>query len=84
MEARRARGSERAKQMAKSIKVKNVTVTICLAVEEGLDAVDGGKWLLMCEDHGSILQDTNKSRLWSNAREVETWCGRCRNEMAVA
>ena len=70
--------------MYKSIKVDNVTVTICLAIEEGLDPVDGGKWLLMCEQHGSILQDTNRSRLWSNAVDVKNWCGQCAKELVAA
>ena len=70
--------------MAKSIKVNNVTVTLCLAAEEGLDPIDGGKWLLMCEDHGSIVQDTNKARLWANALEVKSWCGSCQKEMVAA
>jgi hypothetical protein len=58
----------------KSKKVGNATVTICLTEDEGLCVADGGKWLLMCEDHGSILQDTNKTRLWAHADEVAEWC----------
>ena len=55
-----------------------VTVTMCLAEDEGLSIDDGGKWVLMCESHGGIAQDTNKRRLWSNADEVSEWCEECR------
>lgn len=68
----------------KSKKVGNVIVTICLTEDEGLCIADGGKWLLMCETHGFIVQDTNKARLWSNANEVIDWCDGCKNELAVA
>lgn len=67
----------------KSKKVKDVIVTLCLTEDEGLCVEDGGKWLLMCETHGGILQDTNKSRLWESADEVADWCAECR-EMASA
>ena len=68
--------------MIKTKKVGNVKVTLCLTEEEGLCVADGGKWLLMCEDHGFILQDTNKSRLWSNANEVSNWCTVCKTKEA--
>ena len=58
----------------KSKKVKGFTVTICSTESEGLCVEDGGKWVLMCEEHGSIVQDTNKNRLWSHASEVSDWC----------
>ncbi len=57
---------------------ETVTVTICLTEDEGLDINDGGKWLLICEDHSSIIQDTNKRRLWGSADEVSDWCEMCR------
>jgi hypothetical protein len=68
----------------KSKKVGNVIVTICLTEDEGLCVEDGGKWLLMCESHGSILQDTNKNRLWGNADEVADWCETCKIEKVGA
>jgi hypothetical protein len=68
----------------KSKKVGNVTVTICLTEDEGLCVQDGGKWLLMCEDHGFILQDSNKARLWGSADEVTDWCERCKDAKAGA
>ena len=58
----------------KSKKVKGFTVTIVPTESEGLDIRDGGKWVLMCEEHGSIIQDSDKNRLWSNASEVAQWC----------
>jgi len=67
---------------AKSKKVlvgdEYVTVSICLTEDEGLDINDGGKWLLMCEAHGFILQDTNHRRLWKWADAVEEFCDHCR------
>jgi hypothetical protein len=60
-----------------------VTVSICLTEEEGLDINDGGKWLLICEDHSSIVQDSNYRRLWANAEEVEDWCEECRSNDRV-
>jgi hypothetical protein len=64
----------------KSKKVGDVTVTLCLTEDEGLCIEDGGKWLLMCDDHGFIVQDTNKSRLWSTANEVTDWCEVCKEK----
>jgi hypothetical protein len=58
----------------KSKKIGDFTITICLTEAEGLCVEDGGKWVLMCEEHGSIIQDTNKARLWSHADEVADWC----------
>ena len=58
----------------KSKMVDGFKITICLTEDEGLCVEDGGKWLLMCEEHGSIVQDTNKARLWANADEVADWC----------
>ena len=67
---------------AKSKKVlvgdEYVTVTICLTEDEGLDVLDGGKWLLICETHSSIVQDTNHRRLWAWADRSEDWCESCR------
>ena len=58
--------------------VRDTKITICLATDEGLSVQDGGKWLLMCETHGCILQDTNKSRLWGWADQPEIFCGGCK------
>jgi len=67
---------------AKSKKVlvgdEHVTVSICLTEDEGLCIEDGGKWLLICEDHSSIVQDTNHRRLWAWADRPEDWCEECR------
>lgn len=76
-EAPRKKESEMALK-AQSKKIDGVTVTICLTEDEGLCIEDGGKWLLMCEDHGSIVQDSNYRRLWANADEVSDWCEECR------
>ena len=60
-----------------------VTVSICLTEDEGLDVNDGGKWLLICEAHTSIVQDSNYRRLWANADEVSDWCEECRSNDRV-
>jgi hypothetical protein len=67
----------------KSKKVGDVIVTLCLTEDEGLCIEDGGKWLLMCETHGGIVQDTNKTRLWANANEVSDWCEECRAKVGA-
>ena len=54
--------------------VGGVQVTLCLTEAEGLSVEDGGKWVLICEKHSSIIQDTNKRRLWSQVDEVSDWC----------
>jgi hypothetical protein len=67
--------------MATTYKEKNVNginVYMCLTEDEGLCVKDGGKWVLICTAHGSLIQDTNKSRLWANADEVSDWCEECR------
>ena len=58
----------------KSKKVKGFTVTICSTESEGLSVEDVGKWVLMCEEHGSIIQDNNKNKLWGWANGVAEWC----------
>ena len=35
---------------------------------------DGGKYKLLCEKHGWLIQDDNKARLWSHANNVFDWC----------
>ena len=71
-------------KMSKTKLVGDVKVTLCLTEEEGLDVLDGGKWLLMCENHGGIIQGTNKSRLWGFASTPEQFCDGCRNAKAGA
>ena len=68
----------------KTKQVGDVKVTLCLTEEEGLCVEDGGKWLLMCETHGQIVQDTNKSRLWGWASTPDQWCGACKSAKVVA
>ena len=58
----------------KSKKIKGFTVTLVSTESEGLSVEDGGKWVLICEEHGSIIQDGDKNRLWSHANEVAEWC----------
>jgi hypothetical protein len=38
---------------------------------------DGGKYQLLCRNHGYLIQDNNKSRLWKFASEVTEWCAAC-------
>ena len=68
----------------KSAKIDGVIVTLCLTEDEGLCVADGGKWLLICETHGGIIQDTNKTRLWENRFEVTDWCSECKESIKVS
>jgi len=68
----------------KTKQVGNVKVTLCLTEEEGLCIQDGGKWLLMCETHGGIVQGTNKSRLWGWSNMPTEWCDGCKHAKVVA
>jgi hypothetical protein len=43
----------------------------------GLDPAGGGKWVLVCEDHGFIIQDTNKRRLSAWKKHPIEWCEMC-------
>jgi len=67
----------------KSKKVGDVIVTLCLTEDEGLCIEDGGKWLLMCETHGGIVQDTNRNRLWGWASFPQEWCEECRAKVGA-
>ncbi len=58
-------------------------ITLSLTEFEGLDPECGGKWLLMCESHGFILQDTNRRRLWAWSNSPEDWCEECRTDDRV-
>lgn len=60
--------------MNKEIVVNGFKVEICHVDDYGLNADDGGKWVLVCVAHSSIVQDTNKKRLWQHARSVADWC----------
>jgi len=68
----------------KSRNIDGVIVTLCLTEDEGLSITDGGKWLLMCETHGGIIQDSNKSRLWGWSKNPEQFCDGCKNAKAGA
>ena len=58
--------------------VSGAKITICLTNDQGLSIEDGGKWLLLCETHGYILQGKNKSRLWGWADQPEMFCAGCK------
>lgn len=66
--------------MVKTKKVNNSQISLYPTVELGLTVGDGGKWVLICEDHGSILQDNNKKRLWGWANTPDTFCELCRDK----
>jgi len=60
--------------MNKTKVIDGFTVELCHIDDYGLSADDGGKWVLVCVDHSSIIQDTNKARLWQLADSVSEWC----------
>lgn len=53
----------------------------------GAEVNDGGKWALYCHhDSGnvavndiSLVQDTNRNRLWAWARHSDEWCCYCQD-----
>lgn len=53
------------------------TVVLVEAEKQGLSVEDGGKWALICDEHGGLLQDTNKRRLLGHLPYPETWCPTC-------
>ena len=55
----------------------NNKATIYSAEELGVSAEDGGKWVLVCEPHGQIVQDTNKKRLAQWKNHSAQWCSDC-------
>ena len=38
---------------------------------------DGGKYQLLCENHGYLIQGDNKRTLWQFADDVAGWCEAC-------
>jgi hypothetical protein len=67
-----------------SKKVGEVTVTLWNTEDLGLSNADGGKYVLICETHSSIIQDTNKVRLWTHSSQVTNWCEECQIEKVGA
>lgn len=58
------------------LKVKNVgNTTVTLEYADCPD--DGGKYALVCSNHGYLVQDSNKSRLWQHASTPADWCDAC-------
>ena len=41
---------------------------------------DGGKYGLLCNTHGYLIQDDSKNRLWKWADWSFDWCGACHDE----
>ena len=52
----------------------NATATLYHVDEVGLSAEDGGRWVLICDTHGHIIQDTNRRRLSQWKNHVIEWC----------
>lgn len=54
---------------------------VTLVMVTGGEIADGGKWALYCdhEDGTGVIQDTNRRRLWSHARESDQWCPYCQD-----
>ena len=69
--------------MIKTKEVGSVKISLNLTEELGLSITDGGRWVLICEAHGGLIQDSNKSRLWGWASQPDTFCEGCQNQ-AVA
>ena len=58
------------------LKVKNVSNTT-VSLDYADCVTDGGKYVLICNNHGFLIQDDNKTRLWKFATEVSDWCEGC-------
>ena len=58
------------------LKVKNVSNTT-VSLDYADCVTDGGKYALICNNHGFLIQDDNKTRLWKFATEVIDWCEGC-------
>lgn len=58
------------------LKVKNVSNTT-VSLDYADCVTDGGKYALICNNHGFLIQDDNKTRLWKFATEVNDWCEGC-------
>ena len=54
-----------------------VTTVLCETEAQGLDPEGGGKYVLICDEHGSIIQDTSKARLKGWKNYPEEWCEDC-------
>lgn len=52
--------------------------TVILAPAECVE--DGGKYELVCVNHGFLIQDDNKKRLWKWADWSFDWCATCHDE----
>ena len=64
-----SKGSE----MIKTKKLQNTTVVLDWA-----DCPeDGGKYAILCDEHGFLLQGNCKKTLWQWAKTPADWCGAC-------
>lgn len=60
--------------------MKQPRVEIGTVEQFGLDINGGGKHVLVCLDHGFIIQDTNKKRLMTHKNHSSEWCELCQEE----
>jgi|LakMenEpi03Aug12_release.lakeMendotaPanAssembly.Ray.scaffolds.fasta_scaffold1782927_2 hypothetical protein len=74
---------EKGKKMIRTKRVGNVKVSLNLTVDQGLSIEDGGEWVLICESHGGLIQDTNKNRLWGWSNKPDVFCQGCQNELVA-
>lgn len=58
-------------------------VVIYDGAEVGLDT-DGGRWQVVCEEHGNILSTETLALAKSAAKEPEEWCEQCRGQTPSA
>lgn len=65
-------------------KLTGTTVVLVEAEAQGLSVEDGGRWALICNEHGGLIQDTNKARLRGHMGEPEQWCPDCQEKFRDA
>jgi hypothetical protein len=58
-------------------KATGTTVVLVSCVEQGIPVSDGGRWAVICEEHGSLIQDDIQENLRQIMAEPHHWCDAC-------
>lgn len=54
------------------------TIVLVNGREHGICGEEEGPWFLVCDEHATLLSDSNRRRLWTHARTSDGWCEYCR------
>jgi hypothetical protein len=82
----RASGSEllageRYRSVARST---GTTVVLVSCEEQGIPVSDGGRWAVICDEHGSLIQDDIQENLRQIMAEPQEWCQLCTLKVSEA